>query len=128
MRFSLPSPVLRILPALLLTALAGCGEPLGPARSVILVTLDTTRADRLAGYGRPDVRTPTLDAWARSGALAATAVADVPLTLPSHVTLFTGMPALYHGVRTNGDFRLGDAAVTLAETFGQAGWETSAVV
>jgi arylsulfatase A-like enzyme len=92
------------------------------------VTLDTTRADALGAYGHPGSRTPTLDAWARSGALVRWAVADVPLTLPSHATLMTAVPAPGHGVRTNVAHRLGDRAETLAERFRDSGFETEAVV
>lgn len=74
------------------------------------------------------MRTPWLDRIARGGALFAQAVADVPVTLPSHTTLMTGIPALGHGVRYNADFRVGSDAVTLAETLHAAGWSTGAVV
>lgn len=105
---------------------AACGADRSPV--VVLVTLDTTRADALGVYGHPGARTPTLDAWARSGALVRWAVADVPLTLPSHATLMTAVPAAGHGVRTNVAFRLGDGAYTLAERFSDAGFRTEAVV
>jgi arylsulfatase A-like enzyme len=105
---------------------AACGADRSPV--VVLVTLDTTRADALGVYGHPEARTPTLDAWARSGALVRWAVADVPLTLPSHATLMTAVPAAGHGVRTNVAFRLGDGAYTLAERFSDAGFRTEAVV
>jgi arylsulfatase A-like enzyme len=74
------------------------------------------------------VRTPWLDRVARGGTLFAQAVADVPVTLPSHTTLLTGVPALGHGVRYNADFRVGADAVTLAETLRQAGFATGAIV
>lgn len=95
---------------------------------VVLVTLDTTRADVLGVYGDPDARTPTLDAWARSGAVVRWAIADVPLTLPSHATIMTSVPAVGHGVRTNVHFRLGDDARTLSEELRDAGFRTFAVV
>lgn len=94
----------------------------------MLVTLDTTRADWIGAYGRPDVRTPWFDRVARGGALFADAVADVPVTLPSHTTLLTGIPALGHGVRYNADFRVGPRARTIAEVLQDAGWATGAVV
>lgn len=117
-----------LLAALLaLGALPGCGGE-EPPRSILLVTLDTTRADWIGCYGRPDVRTPWLDRVARGGALFAQAVADVPVTLPSHATLLTGIPALGHGVRYNADFRVGPDALTLAEVLREAGWATGAIV
>ena len=122
-------PALRRLALLALAGslLPGCAER--EARpSVLLVTLDTTRADRVGAWGDPDARTPVLDAWARAGVIVRDAVADVPLTLPSHATLFTGLPALAHGVRTNSDFALSERAETLAERFAANEWRTEAVV
>ncbi|HMB71727.1 MAG TPA: sulfatase [bacterium] len=117
-----------LLAALVAAAtLPGCGGD-DPARSVLLVTLDTTRADWTGCYGRPDVRTPWLDRVARGGTQFAQAVADVPVTLPSHTTLMTGIPALGHGVRYNADFRVGPDARTLAEALHEDGWATGAVV
>jgi arylsulfatase A-like enzyme len=113
--------------AVLALLVGSCGKT-SPRPNVVLVTLDTTRADRIGAYGDPDARTPVIDAWGRAGAQVRTAVADVPLTLPSHVTLFTATPALYHGVRTNADRRLGDAAPTLAERLTARGYVASAVV
>ncbi|HMB69010.1 MAG TPA: sulfatase-like hydrolase/transferase, partial [bacterium] len=69
-----------------------------------------------------------LDAWARSGSLVRWAIADVPLTLPSHATLMTSIPASGHGVRTNVAYGLGDGAETLAERFRGSGFRTAAVV
>lgn len=120
---------LRLLTALAAGALvaAGCGGSRERA-SVVLVTLDTTRADRVGAYGDPSGRTPVLDAWARCGVLVRDVVADVPLTLPSHVTLLTGVPALAHGVRTNEGNKLSERAVTLAERFRERGYRTAAIV
>ncbi|MCA9752412.1 MAG: sulfatase-like hydrolase/transferase, partial [Gemmatimonadetes bacterium] len=120
----------RLLPLLLLlTGALGCspGAPEG-ARDVLLVTLDTTRPDRLGTYGNPDARTPMLDRLAREGALVEFAVADVPVTLPSHTTLMTGIPALGHGVRYNADYKVAASATTLAEVVAERGWDTGAVV
>jgi arylsulfatase A-like enzyme len=97
-------------------------------KSVVLITLDTTRSDRLGVYGCPDVRTPALDRLAREGALVVSAVADVPVTLPSHATIMTGVPALGHGVRFNADFKVGAAARTLAEEYADVGYDTAAIV
>lgn len=110
-----------------LALLSACSERTPPS-NVVLVTLDTTRADHLGVYGRPDVRTPYLDRLARGGAILEYAIGDVPVTLPSHTTIHTGVPALGHGVRYNGDFRVGPAAETLAEHFSAAGYATGAFV
>ena len=120
--------MLRPAAALALLAVAGCSSAPEGARNVLLVTLDTTRADRIGAYGRPDARTPVLDRLARQGALLEWAIADVPVTLPSHTTIMTGIPALGHGVRYNADYKVADRAVTLAETLGENGWDTGAVV
>ena len=114
--------------ALLAGVLApGCSTPPeGPG--VLLVTLDTTRPDRIGAYGHPDAHTPHLDALARSGTLFELGIADVPVTLPSHTTLMTGIPALGHGVRYNADFKVAESAVTLAEKLRDAGYATGAVI
>jgi choline-sulfatase len=94
--------------------------------SVLLITLDTTRADRIGAYGHADAVTPTLDRLAREGALYLRAYASCPLTIPSHATILTGQPPPVTGVRDNGDFLLQPDAHTLAEMFSEAGWTTAA--
>jgi arylsulfatase A-like enzyme len=111
-----------------LLLLVSCDGTSTPGRSVVFVTIDTTRADRIGVYGHPRARTPVLDRVARRGALVRDAIADVPVTLPSHATLFTGIPAIGHGVRFNADFKLGEDAETIAEVFAAEGWATGAVV
>ena len=76
-------------------AAAGCtgaSPPPAPhrARHLVIVTIDTLRADRVGAYGYPGAGTPHLDALARDGVVAAHASSHVPLTRPSHVTIFTG--------------------------------------
>lgn len=94
----------------------------------VLVTLDTTRADRIGVYGHTAARTPHLDALAERGARFASAWAPVPLTIPSHATIHTGLLPPSHGVRDNGDHRLADEAETLAEVFAADGRSTAATV
>lgn len=116
-----------LLVAAAVGAAAGCAR--GPApgeRSVILVTLDTTRADRLGPYGGTTVPTPNLDRFAREGVVFEQAMSQVPLTLPSHASLFTGRYPSSHGVRHNGIYRLRDEETTLAERLREGGWETAA--
>ena len=99
------------------------------ARSnVLLVTIDTLRADRLGCYGYAGASTPVLDALAARGVRFATAIAHVPLTAPSHASILTGLTPLRHGVRDNGDFVLPDRIPTLAEAFHDAGYRTAAFV
>ncbi len=101
-------------------------RPSGP--SVVLVTLDTLRADRVGAYGAEGVETPTLDALAARGVLFEQAMAPVPLTLPSHASLLTGQYPPTHGVRHNAVFVLPDEVETLAERFSDAGYATGAVI
>jgi arylsulfatase A-like enzyme len=112
----------------LLALLPGCGPSPPAGRNVLLVTFDTTRADRFGVYGRPDARTPVVDRLARHGAVVEWAIADVPVTLPSHTTIMTGVPALAHGVRYNADFKVTPDAQTLAEELTGLGYDTGAVV
>lgn len=96
--------------------------------NLLLVTLDTTRADHLGCYGYAAVETPTIDALAGNGATFDHAVTPVPATLPAHCTILTGLEAPNHGVRTNGHFNLADDKVTLAEVLKDGGYATSAFV
>jgi choline-sulfatase len=95
---------------------------------VLLVTLDTTRADRLGCYGDARARTPNLDGLAREGVLFRHAYAHVPLTSPSHASILTGVFPPRHGVHDNGGFVLGPDLPTLAERFVDAGYRTGAFV
>ena len=103
---------------------------LGAARgmNVLLVTLDTTRADRLGCYGYDPADTPTIDSLAERGVLFEDAVTSVPLTLPSHATILTGLSPRDHGVRENGKYRLSDDNTTLAEVLGSHGYDTAAFI
>jgi len=93
-----------------------------------LITLDTTRADRLGAYGNTVGATPNLDRLAAEGVTFRRAFCHTPLTIPSHVTIFTGQYPDTHGVRDNGDHFLSDNVVTLAERFKRAGYSTAASV
>src|SRR5262245_42917253 len=81
--------------------------------NVVLITLDTLRADRLGSYGFPGDSTPNLDALAKESVLFEQATSAVPLTLPSHSTIFTGLLPPHHGVRDNGGVPLAEARTTL---------------
>jgi choline-sulfatase len=100
----------------------------GAGFNLLMVTLDTTRADRLGCYGRAGGTTPHLDALAARGLRFAHAVTVAPVTLPSHATLFTGLLPPHHGVRINSEDRLDAAQVTLAEVLAAKGYETAAFV
>jgi len=96
--------------------------------SVLLVTIDTLRADHVGAYGARFAETASLDALARRGVRFETVVAPTPITLPSHASLLTGMRPPRHGVRHNGSFRLGGELATLAERLRAHGHATGAVV
>jgi arylsulfatase A-like enzyme/tetratricopeptide (TPR) repeat protein len=96
--------------------------------NVILITLDTTRADHLGCYGSREVRTPVLDGLARRGVLFEQAATAAPLTLPAHATILTGMYPTYHGVRVNGNTALNDGQTTLAEVFAAEGYSCGAFI
>ena len=99
-----------------------------PHPDVILITLDTTRADRLGCYGGDPAVSPALDALARRGVLFRRAYSHVPTTLPSHASLLTGVTPARHGVHENGTFVLDAARPTLGEAFLRAGYRTGAFV
>ena len=98
------------------------------ARSVLLVTIDTLRADRLGCYGDTAARTPRLDALAAQGTLFERAFTPAPITLPAHASLFTGLIPPAHGVRGNGAFALAPGKPTLAEALRAHGLATGAFV
>jgi arylsulfatase A-like enzyme/Flp pilus assembly protein TadD len=95
---------------------------------VVLVTLDTLRADHVGSYGAARAHTPNLDTIAASGVRFEVAVSPTPLTLPSHASLMTALDPPDHGVRHNAIHRLGSGIPTLAEHFRAAGYATAAFV
>ena len=109
--------------------ISGCSAPADPAEySVILITLDTTRADRIGAYGGTAVPTPILDRIAAEGVLFEDAISQVPLTLPSHASILTGRYPASHGVRHNGLFQLPQEEETIAERLQENRFETAAFV
>jgi choline-sulfatase len=94
--------------------------------NVLLITLDTTRADHLGAYGYADAETPNIDALAQRGVLFAQATSPAPLTLPAHSSIMTGTYPTYHGVRVNGNTALSPAQTTIAETLKERGYATGA--
>jgi len=97
-------------------------------QNLLLITLDTTRADRLGCYGYKPAVTPALDALAARGVLFENAIAQAPLTLPSHCSIMTGRYPREHGVRDNGANALGLSHPTLASIFKEHGYKTAAFV
>ncbi|HYG62610.1 MAG TPA: sulfatase-like hydrolase/transferase [Thermoanaerobaculia bacterium] len=131
--------LLRRLAAVLALALlaTGCnrsGDDTGavgtfPGSPIIIISIDTLRSDRLPAYGYQGVETPALDALAQDSVLFERAYSHVPLTLPSHASLLTGVLPTRHGVRDNIGYRLDAAKFTpLQEVLRQAGYATGAAV
>lgn len=113
----------------LAAAAAGCARrPPGPVPSLLLVTIDTLRADRVGAYGSQAGATPHLDALAARGVVFEEARASVPLTLPSHATILSGLEPVHHGVRDNGVYVFPERTETLATRLKAAGYATGAFV
>jgi arylsulfatase A-like enzyme/tetratricopeptide (TPR) repeat protein len=117
-----------LLAALGVLAGMGCARRPAPRPSVLLVTIDTLRADHVGAYGATSGATPTLDALARQGVLWQEASTAVPLTLPSHATILTGLLPPHHGVRDNDAAGLPPQHVTLAARAKAQGYATGAFV
>jgi choline-sulfatase len=95
---------------------------------IVIITLDTTRADRLSVYGNMDVSLPALERVAREGVVFERASSVAPMTLPAHTSLFTGLLPPGHGVRDNADAPLDESRSTLAELLAAQGYRTGAFV
>jgi choline-sulfatase len=111
------------------TAACGSQKPASKpaARNLVLITIDTLRADHVGAYGWPRAQTPTLDRLAKDGALFERAYAAAPITLPSHATLLTGRYPPGHGARDNG-LRVSQSVPTLATELHAKGFATAAFV
>ncbi len=104
------------------------GIDAAPAPSLLLITIDTLRADHLGAYGRRSAETPNLDRLASSGLLVENAFTHSPVTLSSHAVLLTGRLPFQTGVRSNSLYRLADAETTMAEMLRGRGYRTAAFV
>src|SRR5512137_3024021 len=98
-----------------------------PIRTVVLITIDTLRADRVGAYGWAAARTPAMDTLASRGARFSRAFAAAPITLPSHASLLTGLYPPGHGSRHNG-MKMSGGSATLATVLREKGWATGAFV
>jgi arylsulfatase A-like enzyme/Tfp pilus assembly protein PilF len=100
----------------------------GRRPSVILISIDTLRADRLPTYGYGKIQTPAIDELARNGALFESCYTHVPLTLPAHTSILTGLLPPEHGVRNNIGFTVAKGTRTLATELKRAGYATGGAV
>jgi arylsulfatase A-like enzyme/Tfp pilus assembly protein PilF len=96
--------------------------------NLLVITIDTLRADHLECYGYKSIKTPRINALAADGILVENAYTPVPLTLPSHASIFTGTYPLFHGVRDFTGFSLSKDRITLATMLKSAGYRTGAVI
>lgn len=110
-----------LLPSLALALLA-------PPPDIVLVTIDTLRADHVGAYGAVSGATPGLDALARQGVVLEEAVVQVPQTRPSHASILTGLLPFQHGLRDNASPPLPRSIPTLASTLKKAGYATAAFI
>lgn len=124
------SPSRAIVFLLLLTMAACVPRPSNPAppRTVLLLSIDTLRADRLGIYGATSPPTPSIDTLGGESLVFETAWSPVPVTLPAHVSMLTGLLPPRHGVRANGVHRLRQDVILATEPFRRAGFATAAFV
>lgn len=95
---------------------------------IVVVSIDTLRSDHLPAYGYAEVDTPAIDRLVEDAILFERAYSPVPLTLPAHASLFSGLLPPSHGVRDNAGYRLGGDISTLAEVLSGHGYATAATV
>ena len=123
---------LQLLTRLRGPASAACAAATSPAATVapnvILITIDTVRADHVGCYGATNVQTPTLDGLARDGIVFERAISQVPLTWPSHAAILTGTYPFQNGVQDFTGQPLDPRFRSVAQVFKQQGYATGAVV
>src|SRR4029450_13896757 len=125
--------ILCLLSIVALAAASACvSAPERPTSStrpnILLVTIDTLRADHVGAYGSPTAKTPRSDALATRGTLFEHAFTAAPATLAAHATILTGRLPPHHGVRGNSFYRLPDTEATLATALSAHGYRTGAVI
>lgn len=120
----------KLLAVLILTffGIPECGITVANGRNLILITIDTMRADYWSCNGSTKVKTPNLDQLARQGVNFLRARTPVPLTLPSHASILTALYPRNHGIRDNAVYRLDEKHLTLAEILKKHGYKTAAFV
>jgi len=119
--------LIALMPACRSGPAPGASSP-EPPRHLVIVTIDTLRADRLGAYGNTTIPTPNFDRLAREGVRAADATTHVPITRPSHTSIFTARYPAEHGIRDNISVPLAADVPTLAEALKAQGFATAAFV
>lgn len=121
-----------ILLSIILIILAGVGwyylKPAHSIRNVVLISIDTCRADHLSCYGFNKPTTPNIDAIAKEATLYTNAYTTIPLTLPAHCSILTGTYPPYHGVHDNSGQQLAASNITLPEILQKNGFYTAGIV
>ncbi len=120
-----------LLVSICVAALVGCNgkpEPGASAPNILIISMDTTRADHVGCYGYQEIKTPNIDGLARDGVLFEQAYSVQPVTLPAHTSIMTGKYPFHHGVRDNNIYRLADSHTTLAEILTRQGYLTTAFI
>ena len=97
-------------------------------RNILLISIDTCRADYLGCYGYKHKTTPNIDTLADQAILFENVVSPVPMTLPAHASMFTGTIPPYHGIHDNLSYRLDQSNITLAQILKENGFTTAAIV
>jgi len=106
----------------------GAAGATGDVKNIVLISIDTCRADHLSAYGYDRPTSPNIDAVASDGVLFTRAQSTNPITLPAHSSMMTGVMPPVHGVRDNYDYKLGDSQLTLAEVLQEQGYQTAAFI
>src|SRR5262249_52021856 len=118
--------LLVLLVALSVSIASDSSAPAHP--NIVLISIDTLRADALGCYGNKQIQTPNIDELSKSSLIFRNLISSVPLTLPSHASLLTGMLPVHHGIHDNHAARLDPNQMTLALALKQTGYTTQAFV
>ena len=110
------------------TAAVEAAEALQSGPNLLIVTIDTLRADHVGAYGYGDAETPFIDGLAAEGIRFDQVASTVPITLPAHGSIMTGQVPAHHGVRDNGHYLIDDDVTTIAEVLQDAGYATGGFV
>ncbi len=108
--------------------ITGCGKKEVWNGNILIITLDTTRSDHIVCYGYDKGSTPNIDRLAKEGIRFKNCYSSIPLTLPSHSSIFTGKYSIGHGVRNNGTYVLSEKEKTMAEYLSENGYNTYAAI